>query len=225
MTKVAVGAGGQWPWVLRGGRIVALAGTVILHVLVLGSLFLVRPVGELPRKPIPPDTTIAPVDIDPPPPLRPLVVPPKPPTPVTRVDPIPIPIPIPVIDPEPAPAEPIPIVAPTVAPTTEVTPTVATVTEATPVTQDLRAGVDYRCPKLRYPAAARRAGDEGTVLLRLRLRHDGYLAAREVLRSSGSRALDGAALAWVDKCSFSPPATDAGTMEVMASLPVSFQLR
>ena len=225
MTKVAVGAGGQWPWALRGGRIAAMAGTAILHGLVLGSLFLVRPATDSARKPIPPETTVTPVDIVPPPPPQPIVLPPQPPPPITRVQPVPVPIPIPVIDPEPAPAEPPPIVVPTVAPTTEVTSTVAVVTETATAPQDLRAGVDYRCPRLRYPAAARRAGDEGTVLLRLRLRHDGYLAAREVLRSSGSRALDAAALAWVDKCTFSAPATDAGTLEVMARLPVSFQLR
>lgn len=215
-------------WTPRGGRVLGLAGTLILHGLVFGALFIVRP-GLAPlSKPKPVEVDIwIPTEINPPPPLPMQAPRPDPPAPtVTRtiappVQPLP---PSPEI--ETVPFEPPP---PTIAPPVAVqhTPTVATSSASGtgPAIPELRAGIDFNCPRLRYPQRARTLGEEGTVVLSLRLRHDGYLAAREVLGSSGSPRLDAAALNWVGRCSFSPPAGDAGTVEVVARLPVQFSLR
>lgn len=56
-----------------------------------------------------------------------------------------------------------------------------------------------------YPLRARRRGEEGDVVLRLEIARDGQPAQVEVLRSSGSSDLDGAALDAVRRWRFPPP--------------------
>lgn len=55
-----------------------------------------------------------------------------------------------------------------------------------------------------YPRPARLAGEEGAVRLRLRLTAQGELAAVDILESSGSPALDAAALAAAQASAFAP---------------------
>ncbi len=216
---------------LRPRRIAALWATVVLHVVVLGTMWLVRPDPGLPEvKPRPVETiSFTPVEIVPPPPIPPEPEPER----LIRPEPLPFtrtPPPPPVLDMEAgAPTEVIPVPAPVVhdplAPiaTTAITPIEAMSTEAEPL--GLREGIDYQCRKLNYPVSAARQNLEGTVGLRLRINRGGSLVAAEIARSSGHRVLDIAAMRWVRGCTFTPPALDGGSMEAVARMPVEFVLR
>jgi len=80
-------------------------------------------------------------------------------------------------------------------------------------------------PPPRYPAAARRRGLEGTVIVRLRVDARGRVLAAEVLKGSGSKLLDGAALAALKRWRFTPGQDQKGTVESTVTVPVEFALR
>ncbi len=204
--------------------------TVVLHVVLLGTMWLVRPdPGLSETKPRPVETmNFTPVEIIPPP------VPPEPePERLIRPEPLPFtrtPPPPPVLDMEAGAATqavpvPGPVVGDLLAPiaTTAVVP--LQVTSTAPVSANLREGIDYQCRKLNYPISAERRNLQGTVGLLLRINRSGTLVAAEVARSSGHRVLDNAAMRWVRGCSFTPPALDGGSMEAVARMPVQFILR
>ncbi len=74
-----------------------------------------------------------------------------------------------------------------------------------------------------YPAAARRAGEQGTVLLSVRIDPSGAVSAVTIVRSSGSMRLDDAAREAVKRWRFAARQGGAGsTVEV--KLPISFKL-
>lgn len=216
---------------LRPGRIVALWATVVLHAVVLGTLWLAAPDAGLPElKPRPVEVVdYTPVEIVPPP------VPPKPPEPQELIRPEPTPTtrtapPPPVLPFEPsAPTEAIPGPGPVVLdPLTPVSTTAVIAIDpvpAAPSSLDLREGIDYRCRPLSYPERAVRANMEGRVGLSLRINRSGTLVAAEVARSSGHKVLDNAAMRWVRSCSFTPPSLDGGSTEAVARMPVQFTLR
>lgn len=78
-----------------------------------------------------------------------------------------------------------------------------------------------------YPSAARKAGQEGTVLLRIEILTNGRTGAISVARSTGYAALDEAAIEAVTNWQFIP-AKDLATGRAVpctTTLPVSFRLR
>lgn len=78
-----------------------------------------------------------------------------------------------------------------------------------------------------YPSASRKAGQEGTVLLRIEILANGRTGDISVVQSTGYSALDEAAIAAVGKWQF-VPAKDLSTGRSVActtTLPVSFRLR
>ena len=78
-----------------------------------------------------------------------------------------------------------------------------------------------------YPSASRKAGQEGTVLLRIEILANGRTGDISVVQSTGYSALDEAAIAAVGKWQF-VPAKDLATDRSVActtTLPVSFRLR
>lgn len=78
-----------------------------------------------------------------------------------------------------------------------------------------------------YPSAARKAGQEGTVLLRIEILTNGRTGAISVARSTGYAALDEAAIEAVANWQFIP-AKDLATGRAVpctTTLPVSFRLR
>jgi len=91
---------------------------------------------------------------------------------------------------------------------------------AGPVLPESRALVITHRVDPAYPAAARRAGEEGTVLLSVRVDPNGLVSAVSILRSSGSLRLDDAARDAVKRWRFA--ARQSGTVEV--NLPISFRL-
>lgn len=68
------------------------------------------------------------------------------------------------------------------------------------------AAISCRVPP--YPAEARRLGQTGTVLLGLLIDETGTVTDRRVERTSGSDALDAAALTALSSCRFSPGTVD-----------------
>ncbi len=81
-----------------------------------------------------------------------------------------------------------------------------------------------RNPPPAYPVAARRNGDEGTVLLRVLVGRDGAPLKVELDRTSQSRALDAAALDAVRNWRFMPARRGAVAIEDWVRVPVVFRL-
>lgn len=80
-------------------------------------------------------------------------------------------------------------------------------------------------PKPPYPMLARRRGEHGTVLLRVRVRADGSVAETEVKQSSGSTLLDDAALRTVRTTwRFTPARLDGVPIESWVEVPIRFVL-
>lgn len=95
---------------------------------------------------------------------------------------------------------------------------------AEPLTPPVFNAAYLRNPPPRYPPAARRSGDEGTVLLKVLVTSDGAAARVELDRSSGSVLLDGAALDAVRVWQFVPARRGAQNVEDWVRVPVVFRL-
>ncbi|HXF67131.1 MAG TPA: energy transducer TonB, partial [Burkholderiales bacterium] len=93
-----------------------------------------------------------------------------------------------------------------------------------PVTPPRLDASYLRNPPPRYPLAARRAGEQGTVLLRVLVARDGQPARVELERSSGSRHLDAAALEAVKAWRFIPARRGTEPLESWVLVPIVFRL-
>lgn len=78
-------------------------------------------------------------------------------------------------------------------------------------------------PAPRYPAAALRRGESGTVMVRAEIRPDGTPDVVTVARSSGSRQLDRAALDAVRRWRFRPAQQDGQPVRAAVMVPISFE--
>ncbi len=79
-------------------------------------------------------------------------------------------------------------------------------------------------PAPRYPLAARRAGEQGTVTLKVRVTSGGLPERVEVEKTSGSSRLDAAALDAVRQWRFVPARRGATPVESWVLVPVVFRL-
>jgi periplasmic protein TonB len=79
-------------------------------------------------------------------------------------------------------------------------------------------------PWPRYPAAARRRGIEGEVLIKVRVGADGAAEGIEVLRSSGSKLLDEAAVEALERWHFEPARAAGQPVAGTVDIPVTFRL-
>jgi protein TonB len=79
-------------------------------------------------------------------------------------------------------------------------------------------------PWPRYPAAARRRGIEGEVLVEVRVGADGAPAGVEILRSSGSALLDAAAVEALERWRFEPARSGGRPVAGTVEIPVTFKL-
>ena len=77
----------------------------------------------------------------------------------------------------------------------------------------------------RYPESARRAGIEGTVLLKLHVLADGGVASVTIERSSDHADLDHAAVQAIRRWRFEPARKDHRAVAAWAVLPVEFRLK
>jgi TonB family protein len=76
-----------------------------------------------------------------------------------------------------------------------------------------------------YPESARRAGIEGTSLLRFEITEGGMVSKITVEKSAGHEELDRAAIAAVQKWRFEPARRGAQAVAVWVTLPVRFELK
>jgi protein TonB len=79
-------------------------------------------------------------------------------------------------------------------------------------------------PAPRYPAAARRSGQAGTVHLRLEVRTDGRVGRVEVAATSGFLLLDEAAVASARSWRFSPAKENGRLVAEWRRVAVEFRL-
>jgi protein TonB len=79
-------------------------------------------------------------------------------------------------------------------------------------------------PKPVYPENARREGREGRVLLRVMIDEQGKTKTAAVNRSSGSDALDQAALDAIKRWRFHPARADDKPVESWVNIPIDFRL-
>jgi len=75
-----------------------------------------------------------------------------------------------------------------------------------------------------YPESARRAGIQGTTLLRIHIESDGRVSDVSVERSAGHQALDEAAADAVRRWRFEPALNSAGPVSMWARVPVEFRI-
>lgn len=156
------------------------------------------PVVEKPKPQ--PAPAIAPRKLAPPPPVL-TAAPTASTTPVFTVAP----------QPEPRPVE---AVAPAAAPLAPPAPVVAA-----------RFDADYlQNPKPVYPPLSRRLGEEGKVVLRVRVSAQGTALSVEVKQSSAYPRLDEAARSAVEKWRFAPARQGNETIESTVLVPLSFAL-
>lgn len=77
----------------------------------------------------------------------------------------------------------------------------------------------------RYPDAARRRGEEGTVVLEIAVDAQGNVTGATVATSSGSSALDSAARAAASKLKFTPASRNGAPVGGTVRIPFAFRLR
>lgn len=75
-----------------------------------------------------------------------------------------------------------------------------------------------------YPAFARQLGQQGTVLVAIRIDRDGHLLGAEILSSSGHASLDKAALAAVRKAGRFRAPQGFGLAELRVEIPIAYKL-
>jgi protein TonB len=96
--------------------------------------------------------------------------------------------------------------------------------EQVPFSPPQYAAAYLQNPPPAYPRSARRAGEEGTVVLRILVSTDGAAARVELEHSSGSASLDSAALDAVQRWRFVPARRGATPVEAWVKVPVVFRL-
>jgi len=86
-------------------------------------------------------------------------------------------------------------------------------------------GIGYKNnPPPDYPALAVRQGWQGTVLLRVRVLQSGTVESVEVVRSSGKKVLDDAAIHTVERWVFAPSTRGTTPIDGFATVPIEFKL-
>ena len=86
-------------------------------------------------------------------------------------------------------------------------------------------GIGYKNnPPPDYPALAVRQGWQGTVLLRVRVLESGTVESVEVVRSSGKKVLDDAAVHTVERWVFAPSTRGTTPIDGFATVPIEFKL-
>lgn len=152
----------------------------------------------------------------------PEIVPPAPkPQPVRKPDHTPKPDPIITAVPEaPAPAETF------TAPPQPPAPPVVEAPPAPPAITEARFDADYLSnPRPAYPVASRRLGEEGKILLRVKVSAGGMALAVEVKQSSGFGRLDAAAKSAVERWRFVPARRGDEAIESWVTVPIVFSLQ
>ncbi|MFN3861984.1 MAG: energy transducer TonB, partial [Roseateles sp.] len=127
---------------------------------------------------------------------------------------------VPPAPPEPAPPAPVQVAAPPAPP--------APVAVAAPLPEPRQiapSAVRYqKLPELHFPPLARRAGEQGTVVLRITVDASGRLKHATVHRSSGFERIDQAALQDIRSARFVPYMEDGKPVEWQTLAPLAYEL-
>jgi protein TonB len=152
----------------------------------------------------------------------------RPPKPLPKVEPPPPP---PKIRPKAPPPIQTAAVVPSDAPVAAPVETVAAVAPAEPApappepVKPAFGGIGYKNnPPPDYPTIAVRQGWQGTVLLRVRVLQTGAVESVEVVRSSGKKVLDDAAIHTVERWVFAPSTRGNAPIDGFATVPIEFKL-
>lgn len=101
----------------------------------------------------------------------------------------------------------------------------STASASAPTLVGARFDADYlHNPRPAYPVSSRRLGEEGRVMLRVRVSAQGLPLAVEVKQSSGSPRLDEAARAAVERWRFVPARQGSEAVESSVLVPLQFAL-
>jgi protein TonB len=92
------------------------------------------------------------------------------------------------------------------------------------ITQPARPRGGYQV-RPAYPEAARRAGAQGTTVLRVHVEADGSLHEVQGLQSAGHAALDQAAVEAVTRWRFDPARSGSDAVAVWVLVPVEFRIK
>jgi protein TonB len=95
---------------------------------------------------------------------------------------------------------------------------------AAPVTLPRSDAAYLNNPRPAYPLAARRRGDQGTVLVRVLVSADGLAASTSLEKTSGHPALDEAALTAVKSWRFVPARQGGQAIESLYTVPIVFKV-
>lgn len=166
-----------------------------------------------------PQAVVPPPRPAPPPAIRP---PPVAPAPALLADPTPLPAPVESLAPAVVAVAPPPVSVP-VPDLPAAPPTVLPVAQPLALGGELAVICRHR-PAPVYPAAARRRGEEGRVVLRVELDERGQIGTVTVTTASGSRWLDEAALAAVRKWTCEPARRGGEAVRATAQQAFSFVL-
>lgn len=201
-------------WAMQSG-LIARVVEIVVPVQVMAEMI------EAPQPEIPP--------APPPPAPKPQPVVNKP-RPVPK--PVPRPVPVPVAEPLPQAVEPATITAPEPPPPVEQAP--APVTEPSPAPQPSpvperielpSSDPDYlNNPRPPYPLLSKRLGEQGTVVIRLRIDREGKPTEAEILTSSGFERLDQTALQAARRWRFVPGKRNGVPEAMSVTVPVRFDL-
>jgi protein TonB len=191
---------------------IAVLGVVAAHALGVWAGHRFTSTAEPKARP-----TLLAVEIVHPPKPRPLIEPPPPPPKARRKAPPPIQT-----------VAAVPSAEPVAAPVA----TVAAVAPAEPApppppepVQPAFGGIGYRNnPPPDYPAQAVRQGWQGTVLLRVKVLQSGAVQAVEIVKSSGKKLLDDAAIHTVERWVFAPSTRGSTPIDGFATVPIEFKL-
>lgn len=209
------------------GRRALAGGVVVLHLVGGWALMQVDAVREVVAQAVPVlmvDMILPPEPAKPPPPPPP-AAPPRAapaPAPVIAAAPAPAAAPATFVAPPPEPVPPPPVnVTPPPAPPA---PAPAPPAPAGPK-QIAPSAVRYvKLPDLNFPALAKRAREQGTVVLRITVDVNGRLKEASVHRSSGFERIDQAALSDIRSARFAPHMEDGKAVEWQTLAPLAYEL-
>lgn len=203
-------------------RVLAMSTAVALHLLAGGLLLIPLSYRAVPQQPTPKERWVMPITIEtPPPPVFPIEVKFKPKATHTPPTTVPVQVQTPVIS-EPAVVDNATFALPAVSEAaSDSAPAIAA--PSGPVEAGHLQYLSSPAPS--YPVAALRAGQQGTVLLRVLVGTDGRPAEVSVQTSSGHRALDLAARSQVLRnWRFQPAMQNGQAVQAYGLVPVSFSL-
>lgn len=203
-------------------RVLAMSTAVALHLLAGGLLLIPLSYRAIPQQSTPKERWVMPITIaTPPPPVFPIVVKFKPPTTHTPPVVVPVQVQTPMVN-QTAVVDSTPVALPAVSDAvSDSAPAIAA--PSGPVEAGQLQYLSSPAPG--YPVAALRAGQQGTVLLRVLVGTDGRPTEVSVQTSSGHRALDLAARSQVLRSwRFQPAMQNGQAVQAYGLVPVSFSL-